>query len=94
MRALAVASIFALSASGAALAQEGHGAHHQNEPAATPTHEMCKAVMGKMMDPKAPHEHGRDKTGAPNWPNGKAPTKAEMEQMHKACAEKMAAEKK
>ncbi len=50
--------------------------------------------MGKMMDPKAPHDHGRDKTGAPNWPNGKAPTKAEMEQMHKACAEKMAAEKK
>jgi len=93
MRALAIASIFALSASGVALAQDDHAAHHPNDAAATPTHEMCKSVMGKAMDPKAPHDHGRDKTGAPTWPNGKPLTKAEMEQMHKTCADKMAAEK-
>lgn len=56
---------------------------------APPTHEMCKAVMGSNMDPKAVHDHGRDKTGAPTWPNGKPPSKAEMDRMHKACSEMM-----
>lgn len=54
-----------------------------------PTHEMCKAVMGKKMDPKAVHDHGRDKTGAATWPNGKVPSKGEMAKLHKACGELM-----
>lgn len=53
------------------------------------THEMCKAVMGPKMDGKAVHDHGRDKTGAATWPNGKPLTAAEMEAMHKQCADKM-----
>ncbi|MET3667475.1 hypothetical protein [Caulobacter sp. 1776] len=93
MRVLAIASIFAMTVSGAAVAQEGQAAPHQDTAAPPPTHEMCKAVMGKAMNPKSPHDHGRDKTGAPTWPNGKALTAAEMEQMHKACAEKMASKK-
>lgn len=93
MRALAIASIFALSLPAAALAQDDHAAHHPADAAPAPTHEMCKAVMGKAMEPKAGHDHGRDKTGAPTWPNGKPLTQAEMEQMHKTCAGKMAAEK-
>lgn len=95
MRVLAIASIFALVAAGAALAQEDHAVHHEKDaPAAAPTHEMCKAVMGKAMEPKAVHDHGHDKMGAPTWPNGKVPTAAEMEQMHKTCADRMAAAKK
>lgn len=79
-----------------ALAQDPH---HPADPAATPApaltdaemHDMCKAVMGDQMDPKAaPHDHGRDKTGAPTWPGGKPLTKAEMEGMHKKCAAMMA----
>ncbi|WP_293678648.1 hypothetical protein [uncultured Phenylobacterium sp.] len=54
-----------------------------------PTHEMCKAVMGRKMDPKVVHDHGRDKTGAATWPNGKVPSKAEMARLHKACGEMM-----
>ena len=93
MRALAIASILVLTVSGTAFAQQQQTA---TRPAAAdaPTHEMCKSVMGKAMDRTAPHDHGRDKTGAPTWSNGKALTKAEMEQMHKTCAAKMAGEKK
>jgi len=36
------------------------------------------------------HEHSREKGGVAMWPNGKPPSKAEMERMHKACAERMA----
>lgn len=48
-----------------------------------PTHEMCKAVMGKKMDPKNALVHGahRVETGAPS--------KAEMARLHKACGEMM-----
>jgi len=94
MRALALAAVVAFSVSGLAFAQDDHSAHHQDKAAPAPTHEQCKAVIGKAMDPKAPHDHARDKTGAPTWPNGKPLTQAEMEQMHKTCAEKMAADKK
>jgi len=53
-------------------------------------HDMCKAVMGDQMDPKAVHDHGRDKTGAATWPGGKPLSKAEMEAMHNKCAAMMA----
>jgi len=56
----------------------------------TPTHEMCKAVMGRKMEPRQVHDHARDKSGMVTWPNGKPLTKSEMEKMHKRCAEKMA----
>lgn len=69
----------AKAAQGTAPTMDGH----------QPTHEMCKAVMGKKMDPKAVHDHGRDKTGAATWPNGKAPSKAEMAKLHKTCGELM-----
>jgi hypothetical protein len=59
-----------------------------------PTHEMCKTVMGAKMDAKHPHDHGRDKTGAPTWPNGKPLSKAEMDKMHQQCAARLAAAKK
>ena len=97
---ITVAAVAALLAS-QSFAQQDHAAHQPSTPApgataeakaaeAAPTHEMCKAVMGKQMDPKAVHEHSREKGGVAMWPNGKPPSKAEMERMHKACAERMA----
>jgi hypothetical protein len=86
---LAAASMLA----GPALAQQDHAAHHpaaaEAQAQATPTHEMCQSVMGRQMAGKPVHDHGRDKTGAATWPNGKPLTAAEMEAMHKKCAEKM-----
>lgn len=94
MRPLVFAAA-ALLIAGPAFAQQDHKAHHPDAPAAataseaTATHEMCKSVMGKKMDGKPVHDHGRDKTGAVTWPNGKPLSAAEMEKMHKTCAEKM-----
>lgn len=97
---ITVAAVAALAAS-QSFAQQDHAAHQPATPApgataeakatadATPTHEMCKAVMGKQMDPRAVHEHSREKSGVAMWPNGKPPSEAEMEKMHKACAERM-----
>jgi hypothetical protein len=86
---------------GQGFAQDDHAAHHPQSPAAAAhdmsgmdaqsKHEMCKAMMGKEMAPKAVHEHSREKSGISTWPNGKPLTKAEMEEMHEACAAKMAA---
>ena len=56
---------------------------------AAPTHEMCKSVMGGKMDATHPHDHARDKGGAPTWPNGKPLSKSEMDKMHAQCAAKM-----
>lgn len=56
---------------------------------AEPTHEMCRSVMGRAMDGKPVHDHGREKTGAPTWPNGKRLTPSERETMHQTCAAKM-----
>jgi hypothetical protein len=56
-----------------------------------PTHEMCKSVMGRKMEARQPHDHGREKTGAMTWPNGKPVTKSEMAKLHKQCAKRMAA---
>lgn len=92
---MAVASAALLMAA-PALAQDPH---HPAEPAAAPVaatpapktdeasmHDQCKVLMGRMMDPKAQHDHGKDKTGAPTWPGGKPLTKDEMAAMHKKCA--------
>jgi len=99
MRQVIPALAFAAAAvlAGPAFAQQDHAAHHPAAGAATdaaesgpaPTHEMCKSVMGRKMDGKPVHDHGRDKTGAVTWPNGQPLTAAEMEKMHKTCAEKM-----
>lgn len=86
---IAVACLAGLAA-GPAFARQDHAEHHPTEAVAAPTHEMCKSVMGKKMDGKPGHDHGRDKTGAPTWPNGKPLSAAEMEKMHKTCAEMMA----
>lgn len=101
MKTLLIALAAAALAAGPGLAQPAHPEHHPAPAAATPdatatpdapTHEMCKAVMGKHMDPKVVHEHSREKGGPVMWPNGKPLTKAEMEKMHERCAAKMAAE--
>lgn len=95
MRALILTAAAALLLASPAFAQQDHSAHHPDATAApaasegTPTHEMCKSVMGRKMDGKPAHDHGRDKTGAVTWPNGKPLSAAEMEKMHKTCAEKM-----
>lgn len=88
--------IFAISAAfgaGPAFAQSDHSAHHPPAKAAeadaAPTHEMCKSVMGRKMDGKPAHDHGRDKTGVPTSPTAKPLSAAEMEKMHKTCAEMM-----
>ena len=98
MRTLLMAAASAVLLMAApALAQDPH---HPADPAVTPApaaaltdaemHDMCKAVMGDQMAPKAaPHDHGRDKTGAPTWPGGKPLSKAEMEAMHNKCAAMM-----
>ncbi len=98
---IAIAAVAAL-ASGPVLAQEYHAAHHAADAKAGPAahsmegmdaaamHEMCKAEMGKKMDPKAVHEHSREKSGIAVWPNGKPLTEAEMAKMHERCAAKMA----
>jgi hypothetical protein len=96
MKTVLIALAAAALAAGPGLAQPAHPEHHPATAAATPeaapTHEMCKAVMGKKMDPKAVHEHSREKGGPVMWPNGKPLTKAEMQKMHERCAAKMAAE--
>ncbi|MDP1630239.1 MAG: hypothetical protein Q8L66_02330 [Caulobacter sp.] len=98
MRTLLMATVSAaLLMATPALAQDPH---HPAAPAATPAldaaltdaemHDMCKAIMGDQMAPRAVHDHGRDKTGAATWPGGKPLSKAEMEGMHKKCAAMMA----
>lgn len=91
MRALliSVASLAAFAA-GPSLAQQDHAGHHPTT-AGTPAadadamHERCKAVMASKMAAKQPHDHGRDKTGAPTWPQGKKLSPEEMEKLHKQC---------
>jgi len=57
---------------------------------AAPTHEECKAVMGRKMDPVVTHDHGAMK-GAPTAAAHHKPLSAtQMEAMHKTCAAKMA----
>jgi len=55
-----------------------------------PTHEECKAVMGRKMDPVVTHDHGAMK-GAPTAAAHRKPlSAAQMEKMHQSCAAKMA----
>lgn len=95
MRPLVFAAAATLLLAGPAFAQQDHAAHHPDASAApaaseeAPSHEMCKSVMGRKMDGKPVHDHGRDKSGAVTWPSGKPLSAAEMEKMHKTCAEKM-----
>lgn len=90
MRTFILSAAAATLLTGPALAQDRHAGHHPAPAAdASPTHEMCKSVMGRQMDGKPGHDHGRDKTGAATWPNGKPLTPAEMKKMHEVCAEKM-----
>ena len=78
-----------LISAGAGAAEPDHAAHHADKPAEV-THEMCKSMMGAQMQGRPAHDHGRDKTGAATPGMTKPPTAAEMEAMHKVCAEKMA----
>lgn len=93
MRTFIAAAAAAALLGGQAVAQDQPAGNRPQPSAqdatAAPTHEMCKSMMGRQMDGKVVHDHGRDKTGAITWPNGKPLTAAEMEKMHKVCAEKM-----
>jgi len=95
MRLIVAATALGLLASGPALAQD-HGAHHpgvteaRQAAADAQLHEQCKAFMGRKMDPKQPHDHGRDKSGAAAWPQGKPLSEAEMKAMHGKCQAMMA----
>jgi len=93
LRPLSLIAVLAALAAGPAIAQDtpppSRPAAPPPESQGAPTHEMCKSIMGRQMDNKAVHDHGREKTGAPTWPNGKPLSAAEMEKMHKTCAEMM-----
>jgi hypothetical protein len=99
---LAAAASLAVLGTGPVLAQEDHSQHHPaTAAAATPLlpetadadgmHARCKAKMGAKMEGKAPHDHGKDKTGAATLAP-KPMTPAEMEAMHAKCAARMKAE--
>ena len=94
MRTLFIAvAALSLATAGQSLAQQGHDDHHATPaPAAdpaNPSHEDCKAVMGRKMDDKALHNHGADK-GAPVVGRTQSLSEAEMAKMHEKCAAKMA----
>ena len=97
MKIIVAAAALALAAGGAAFAQD-HADHHpgvkeaKRAAADAQMHEQCKAYMGRQMDPKQPHDHGRDKTGAATWPGGKPLSPAEMKAMHDKCQALMAKE--
>lgn len=61
------------------------------QPDATPTPEMCSALMGRHMEGQPPHghSHGHDRMGPMTWQNGKPMTAAEIEKMHRECAVRM-----
>jgi hypothetical protein len=90
MKLLIAAVATALVGGTAAVAQD-HAAHHPGVTEARAAaadaklHEECKAYMGRMMDPKQPHDHTRDKTGIASYPNGKPLSAAEMKAMHEKC---------
>ncbi|MBU2408543.1 MAG: hypothetical protein KKC79_07825, partial [Gammaproteobacteria bacterium] len=68
-----------------------HAAHHPGvlearaKAADDKLHEDCKAYMGRMMDPKQPHDHTREKMGVTSYPRGKPLSPAEMKAMHDKC---------
>ena len=81
-----------------ALAQD-HAAHHPSTEAATPKpmaemsdaelHAHCKALMGRKMDGKVPHDHNTDKLGHVP-PPAKPLSAAEMKAQHDKCTAIMA----
>lgn len=95
MRTLLIAAVAALALTSAQAAGQPKPDEHHADAAeaaqAQPTHEMCKAVMGRKMDGKTAHDHGKDKTGQASPPETRRLSKAEMEKMHARCAEKMRA---
>lgn len=94
MRTLILALAAVAVSAGGALAQPTPGARPAEplvvaDPAA-PTHEECKSVMGRKMDPVVTHDHGAMK-GAPTAAAHRKPlSAAQMSKMHEACAAKMA----
>lgn len=99
MLILALSAAGALSASQAVAQEHDHAAHAAAAapPAAAQPqteaeqHEQCKAVMGARMQSRERHDHARDKSGRYTPP--KPLSEAEMETMHRRCAELMAKSK-
>ena len=96
MRTLILAIAAIAASAGGALAQPAPGARSAEplvvaDPAA-PTHEECKSVMGRKMDPVVTHDHGAMKGAPTAAPHRKPLSEARMAKMHKACAAKMAKE--
>lgn len=89
MRRLLVAAV-ALALLGAGPTLAAAPGSSSSADADSSLHERCKIFMGNRMDPRWVHDHGRDKTGAPTWPGGKPPTKAQMDAMHAQCLKIMA----
>ena len=54
-------------------------------------HAHCKAMMGRKMEGRVPHDHSVDKLGHVP-PPATPPSEAEMKQMHETCAAMMAKE--
>ena len=86
-----------------AIAQD-HADHHPATETAAPAKEMdmsamtdaemhahCKAMMGRKMEGRVPHDHSVDKLGHVP-PPATPPSEAEMKQMHDRCAAMMAKE--
>lgn len=88
---LIIAGVAAALLSGSAALAQDHAAHHPGvtearaKAADAKLHEDCKTYMGRMMDPKQPHDHTRDKMGIASYPNGKPLSPAEMKAMHDKC---------
>jgi hypothetical protein len=95
MRFIIAGVAAALLSGGAAMAQD-HAAHHPGvsearaKAADAKMHEDCKANMGRMTDPKQPHDHAREKMGIAAHPVAKPLSSAEMKAMHDNCQAMMA----
>ena len=88
-----VLPVAAILVAAPAIAQPPTAQHQHDQPAApsdqAAMHERCKAMMGAKMAGRPAHEHSADKQGIAAGKR-KPPTAAEMDQMHKRCAEMMA----
>lgn len=98
MRTLLIAiATLGLATAGQSFAQPAHSDHKAAGDATVlvkdhtnPTHEECKAVMGRKMDGRVMHDHASMK-GTPGVTRMKPLSKAEMDKMHGKCAAKMGA---
>ncbi|MFN3512347.1 MAG: hypothetical protein ACK41C_04850 [Phenylobacterium sp.] len=91
MRMLLIAAAAGFLAAGPGFARQDPAASTTTSAEDAPSHETCKAVMGRKMDGKARHDHARDKTGSAQRSKTRPLTEAEMARMHEQCAEKMRA---